>query len=147
MLLLIACTGSEDSQPQDTEPTAPTEAVLQLAFEIDDDLLTVMDEPAQGSFHGSVFAEADAGATGPVDGADSLFDFVSDPLDLSSSTSSGLAYVSEPFSPQIVWVLGCLDSDGNDCDSGDAVTIPNENKFEAVAGDNALTIQLNILQP
>ncbi|MBM4367777.1 MAG: hypothetical protein FJ102_16310 [Deltaproteobacteria bacterium] len=149
ILLLLACTGNEpDSSDSASEDSGATLATLQLSFQMDDDLIEGMDEPPAGVFRGSIYREDDATAVGMNDGAESLVDFESSSLDLSDGGGpSAVAWTSEPLEPQTLWVLGCLDSDANDCECGDPITVPNDNKFAVVPGDNALTIRMELLHP
>jgi hypothetical protein len=150
LLLLAACTSSEkDTGATDDTATAPCTGpgALDLTLAMTTDLQASMDEPAVGTFRGSVYAEADASAIGPNDGSSSLLDFTIEDVDLSSGVDGDVS-TSDPIDPQIVWVLGCLDSDDNECDSNDAVTIPNENKVEVLCGaPTPFEIYLGILQP
>ena len=57
-------------------------------------------------------------------------------------------WTTDTLAPQVVWVLGCLDSDGNDCDTQDPITVPNENKFAiAESGTTSFTVFLWMLNP
>lgn len=151
LAVLVACAGDEpgDGAPTPSETSEPTGPVtLSLAIDLDADLIPTLDEPAVGQFRGSVFAEADAGSFGPIEGAESILDFTTEELDfgeaggvLETGTTLG------PLDLQVVWVLGCFDTAGDDCESGDPITIPNENKFLLEATTEALTLQLNLLQP
>ncbi len=150
ILLLVACTGStgETGDTSVEGDTTSTLATLQLRFQMDDDLIEGMDEPPIGLFHGSIYREDDATAIGMNDGAESLVDFASSSLDLSNGGGpSEAAWTSDPLDPQTLWILGCLDSDANDCECGDPITVPNDNKFAVVPGDNALTIRMELLHP
>lgn len=153
LLWCAGCSGG-DEKTDDTAETSETgsaalgPASLVLSFDLDADLIPTMDEPATGVFRGSVFAEADASAIGPNEGAVPLADIASPVLDF--GTTGGRSPVSvtiERIAPQILWVVGCLDSDDNDCDCKDAVTLPNENKFDATSGENVLTITMSLLNP
>lgn len=149
--LAIACAGDKDAtQSGHTgEPTTPQgPATLHLSFDLDPDLIPTMNEPAMGTFRGSIFAEADVSAVGPNDGAVALVDFTSDPLDFGTvgGVLANMATVG-PIDAQIVWILGCLDSDGNDCDQGDPITIPNENKLQILPGDGDYTVTMTLLNP
>lgn len=126
---------ADDTGPSDTA-AATGPGTLSLSFRLDDDYLAAMDEPAVGTFRGSIYADEDATATGPVDGAEALQDVEVAGVDLSAGGGpTGVLHVTAPLDPQIVWVLGCLDTQGDDCgDSGDPITVPNENKFQVVAG-------------
>jgi hypothetical protein len=159
LIAVAACSSKNDDlasedtgEPPDTTATAST---LGLAFELDPDLILAMDEPATGVFHGSVFAEADASAVGPNDGATSLVDFDSAVLDFGAEggvVSVGTLLPDE-LAPQIVWILGCLDTTataddpGDDCECGDPITVPNEDKFQLAPGRNDLVVQLTLLHP
>ncbi len=147
LLLTLACTPTGDDSAGTTAPcTGP--GALDFTVAMTTDLTVSMDEPPVGTFRGSVFAEADATAIGPNDGAASLLDFTLDGVDLTATGIDSDVTKSDAIDPQIVWVLGCLDSDGNDCDENDAVTIPNENKVEVACGDpTPFEIFLGILQP
>ncbi len=151
LLLTVACTSpADDSASKDTDTTAPCTGpgALDYTVAMTVDLQVSMDEPAVGTFRGSVYAEADASAIGPNDGSSSLLDFTIEGVDLTATGIDADVTTSDPLSPQIVWVLGCLDSDDNDCDENDVVTIPNENKVEVLCGDpTPFEIYLGILQP
>lgn len=152
LLLLIAgfgsaCIGGEPDDSGDAAPTGP--GTLALSFRMDPDLLPSMAEAPAGPFRGSVFREDDATSIGPVDGARALVEFEAAALDLSADGGpSAVAWTSEPIEPQIVWVLGCLDVDANDCDEGDPITIPNENKLRIDAGvETPFEVFLGMLNP
>ena len=71
-------------------------------------------------------------------------------MEFLSSTAGGLLETDTtlgPIDPQVVWVLGCFDSDDNDCDAGDPITIPNENKLQVDATTTTLTLTLSLLSP
>lgn len=129
-------------------PTTQEPATLQLSFDLDADLIPTMDEPAAGIFKGSIYAEDQASAIGPIDGAVALADFESDPLDFGTAGGAlaDMATVG-PIEPQIVWILGCLDSDGNDCELHDPITVPNENKMQLLPGDGSYTVTMSLLNP
>ena len=134
LMVAVGCGGDKDGSDSGAEPTdtagdtdAQTgPATLHLSFDLDPDLIPTMDEPAAGTFKGSVFAEADASAVGPNEGAVPLADFESEPIDFDTTggVRANLATVG-PIDAQIVWILGCLDSDANECDTHDAITVPN----------------------
>jgi hypothetical protein len=157
LALILACTSSE-KDPSDTGggDTGATDSAsctgpgaLSLTVRMDADFTASMEEPPVGDFHGSVFADADADGMGPVDGASSLLDFTIPDVDLTDGGGPDTdALVTDAIDPQIVWVLGCLDSDANDCDHGDMVTIPGQNKVEVLCGaPTAFEIYLGITQP
>lgn len=143
--LLVACSSEKD----DTGTPAPGPGTLTLSFQMDDDYLASMDEPAVGTFRGSIYAEADASAVGPVDGAVSMQDLEVADIDLTDAGGPTAAMVTtDPFDAQIVWILGCLDTDGNDCDHNDPITVPNDNKVEILAdADTPFTVYFGMLNP
>lgn len=150
LVLLAACSGKDDGPTGgDSSPATPTgPAEFRISIDLDPDLVPAMDEPAVGVFRGSVFAEADATSFGPVEGAASLLDFTTEELDF--DTTGGLretATTVGPVDPQIVWILGCFDTAGDDCETGDPITIPNENKLEVTSATESLTLTLSLLQP
>jgi hypothetical protein len=154
--LLAACSGGDERKTDPETGGTPTEtggaetgpATLRLSFDLDSDLIAQMDEPAAGVFRGSIYAEADASAIGPNDGAAPLLDFTSDALDFGTAGGAlpGGAPVG-PLDPQIVWVLGCFDTAGDDCECGDPITIPNENKLQITPGEGDYTVTMSLLHP
>lgn len=152
LLLLLACappadTAAAEDSAADAAPTGP--GTLALSFRMDDDYLPEMDEPAVGVFRGSIYAEDDASAVGPVEGAASLLDLEIEGVDLSADGGpTAVLAVTEPLDPQIVWVLGCLDTAADDCEVGDPITVPNENKLEVVAEtETPFEVYLGMLLP
>jgi hypothetical protein len=151
-LALAACGGDADGTdtPADhsggATPTGPV--TVGLGIDLDADLIPTMAEPAVGVFRGSVFAEDQATSFGPIEGAVSLQDFTTEPLDFGTAGGT-LTTTTElgPLDPQILWVLGCFDGDDNDCDAGDPITVPNENKFQVDATTTTLTLTLSLLSP
>lgn len=123
--------------------------VLELSFQMDADYIPSMDEPPVGSFRGSIYAEADASAIGPNDGSEPLLDFTVDDIDLTDGGGpTGPLWSTDTLASQIVWVLGCLDSDGNDCDTHDPITVPNENKLQIEpSGTTSFTVYMGMLNP
>lgn len=145
LLALLACTGSGD----DSSTPAPTTGALALTFRMDADYIASMSEPPVGTFRGSIYAEADASAVGPDEGASSLVDFTAEGVDLSDGGGpTRTPFVTEALDPQVVWVLGCLDTTGDECEAGDPITVPNENKVEVLAGDaTPFEVYLGMLHP
>lgn len=157
LLLLLACTGSDkDSGPVDSSGDSATSGgpgTLALTFRMEDDYIATMakvgEEPV-GTFGGSIFAEEDATELGPNKGAVSLEDFDVELNLLPDGGPTGVVYTTEPLDPQVVWILGCLDSDANDeCgDQGDPITRPSENKFQVVADtESTVEVFLGMLRP
>lgn len=151
-LALAACSGDDPTDGpaghsgSTTTPTGPV--TVGLSIDLDPDLIAAMAEPAAGVFRGSVFAEDQATSFGPIEGAVSLQDFTTEPLDFGTAGGT-LETTTElgPLDPQILWVLGCFDGDDNDCDAGDPITVPNENKFQVDAATTTLTLTLGLLSP
>jgi len=154
---VLACTGGSDdtgdSAPVDTAPpTGP--GTLAISVKMDDDMVVDLvedGESANAMVSGSVFAEADVDpSSGPVDGATSLGDFGL-MVDLSNQGGpSAVIYTTEPIEPQIVYILGCMDSDNSgECgDEGDPVTLPPTNKAQVVAeAETPFTMVLGIRRP
>ncbi len=130
----------------DTGEVGP--ATLDLQFTMDADLIEDMSEPPVGIFRGSIYAEADASALGPADRAVPLLDFVSDSIDLTvGGGPSPVAFSTDTLDAQIIWILGCLDADANECEKGDPITFPNDNKFAIVAGPNLIDVTMELLNP
>jgi hypothetical protein len=154
-LLFLACTGAEpvDTAPADTDtvPTGP--GTLALTFRMDDDYIAVMAESGEtpvGPFEGSIFAEADANELGPVEGAVALLDFSVELDLLPDGGPTAALYTTTPLDPQVVWVLGCLNSDASaECgDEGDPITRPSENKFQVVAEvETTIEVYMGMLRP
>lgn len=145
---LFACSTNTDSGAADSAPPAPTVATLSLSFQMDGDLIENMSEPPVGIFRGSVYAEDQASPVGPVEGAVSLLDFESGEIDLSvAGGPSEVAFAGGELDAQVIWVLGCLDSDANECECDDPITVPNDNKVGIVLGDNPITVKMELLHP
>lgn len=148
LLLLLACAKDPPAQTGDTGgATGP--GTLRLSFAMDADLIPTMAEAASGTFRGSVYAEADASAVGPNDGAVALFDFEAPGIAMDAGgEDSAVALTTEPLDAAVVWVLGCLDTAGDDCECGDPITIPNENKVAVPAAtETPITVTMSLLHP
>lgn len=149
LLFFLACGSStHDSEKGDSVPVA-TDGTLSLTFRMDDDYLETMPDAAVGTFRGSIYAEADASAIGPNEGAASLQDFTADGVDLTvDGGPADVVFVTDPLPVGIVWILGCLDVDGNDCDAYDPITIPNENKTTVEGGvETPFEVYMGMLNP
>lgn len=153
----LACTPDEaDTGTVDSADSAGSTGpgTLAISVKMEDDLLIDLaddGETAVATVSGEVFAEADVeDGSGPIAGAVALGDFSAD-VDLSDDGGpSAVIYTTVELDPQIVYVLGCLDSDANgDCgDEGDPVTFPSQNKFQVVAGvETPITMQLGLRRP
>lgn len=153
----LACTPDETETgsvgtADSAEPTGP--GTLAISVQMEDDLLQDLaddGESAVATVGGEVYAEVDVeAASGPIAGAVPLGQF-SETVDLSDEGGpSGVLLVTAPLDPQIVYVLGCLDTDANgDCgDEGDPVTFPTQNKFQVFAGlETPVIMQLGLRRP
>lgn len=149
-LLLLACTsGSPDDTGAPVDSTDTSPGTLLLAFQMEEDLIVSMDVPPVGTFYGSIYAEEDATAAGPVDSAVPLEDISAD-LDLTDHGGpTGVLYTTQPLDAAVVWVLGCLDVDANGCgDEDDPITVPNENKVMVPVGTGTtFTVYMSMLRP
>lgn len=162
--LLLACMGEkttvdDTAPPDDSGEDSGTDdpcfrvdggaGTLALTFEMDADYIEVMSEPPVGTFYGSVFACEDASAVGPNDDATALLDIEIGGLDLSSEGGPvDPGFTTDAVSAEYVWVLGCLDSDGNGCDKGDPVTVPSANRVVVVPDQStAMNVYFGILNP
>ncbi|MSP55731.1 MAG: hypothetical protein EXR69_09040 [Myxococcales bacterium] len=154
-LALAACTdgGTGDSaaadESDDSDSVIGGTGSLALSFEMEADLIPSMENAPVGTFEGSIYAEADGTAIGPNEDAVSLEDFSAE-VDLSNDGGpSGVACTTGTLDAGVVWVLGCLDVDGNGCgDEGDPITIPNENKVViAVDVETPFTVVMSMLRP
>lgn len=147
-----AATDADSGATADTADTAAATGpgTLALSFRLDEDYVAAMAEPAVGTFRGSIFAEDDASSTGPVDGAEALQDLEVADVDLTAGGGpTGVLVVTSPLEPQVVWILGCLDTEGDDCgDPGDPITVPNENKVAVVAAtETSVEVFFGMLMP
>jgi hypothetical protein len=153
---LLACSGADDKDSgggdsaADTTPSGP--GTLALTFRMNADYIPAMEENGEepiGTFGGSIYKEADATETGPVDGAVPIGDISVD-IDLTDGGGpTDVLYRTDPLDPQIVWILGCLDSDANGCgDVGDPITVPATNKFQVEPGvESTIEIYMGMLRP
>lgn len=163
LLLAFACSGDskesvESSTTLDSADTAVDDGcsrvegatgTLALTFAMEADYIPTMDEPPVGTFRGSVFACTDATAVGPVDGAVALLDINVEAVDLQPDGGpTEVLFHSDALPSERVWVLGCLDTDANDCDKHDPVTKPSSNRV-VVAPDveTPFNVFFGILNP
>ena len=143
-LLLAACPTADDDDGQrddDDSAEAPTQGTLAISFRIDEDWAAAMDEPALGPFRATIFRTDEVSGVGPDDGAQELESIFVQEVDLTGSgLSSPTLYVTGELNAGWVTVLGFLDSDSNSVephrpDEGDPVTLPNDNAFEVIGGE------------
>ncbi len=169
LLLLIACTGdpkesagttgSTDSGTGDTgdDPCDVVDGAtgtISVSFQMEEDYIAVMDEPPVGTFRGSLYRCLDATAIGPVEGAVSVVDITVEGVDLSGASGdpvggpTGALWTSDALPAEKLWLLGCLDSDGNDCDYNDPITLPNENRVTVTPDtETPFTVDMGALNP
>ncbi len=152
LLALTACT-SDLTTPSDTGTPAPTEGTLALTFRIDTDYQAAMDEPAIGTFYGSFWRGSEVTSLGPDDGAEDLGG-IEVALDLTAANPTGVLLTSDPLPAEEIVVLGFLDSDANavlgapEPDTKDPVTLPNDNDFDVVGGEETtVEVFLGFLNP
>ena len=144
LIALLACGdkdsgGASDSGGADTGPAA-TEGTLALTFRIDTDYQALMDEEAVGTFYGAYWLGEEVTSLGPDEGAESLGS-IEVAVDLRDGGGPTAVLVTSPPLPvtEIV-ILGFLDSDGNadpgdpSPDNKDPVTLPSQNDFDVVGG-------------
>ena len=158
VLFVTACSGgavdSDTSAPVDTDTgpvtcaDATTTGSLALSLAMEEDYIPSMDEPPIGTFRASVFRGEDVTAIGPVEGAVALDDIEVANVDL--TTGGGPVDLATALELPVcrVVILGCLDSDANDCDQKDAITLPNDNGFQVVVGvSTPVQVFLGLLNP
>ena len=156
-ILLTACAdkATDTSTSDDTaEVETPTTGSLALRFSIDEDYAAVMDEPPTGKFYGSFWRGEDVDALGPMEGSESLGTFqvmIDLPMD---GSQTEVLFTKEDLPAQEVYILGFLDSDGNNDpensnpDAKDPVTIPSENDFDVVGGETTeVNVFMSMLYP
>ncbi|MCB9765494.1 MAG: hypothetical protein H6739_37315 [Alphaproteobacteria bacterium] len=150
LLLLLACAAAPDDAAVDT---APTVGALSVRFDIDPNQAAVMDEPPVGTVYCGIYEGDDIEGTGPVEGAEQPYPNFSVALDLTAGPS-GFVHDYPELDPGWWGVLCFMDSDGNVIpestgpDDGDPVTLPYENIFEVVAGqETEATVVFGILNP
>ena len=143
LLSLIACADppADSKTPDgDTAGSAPGEGTLALSFRIDTDYQTNMEEPAVGTFYGSYWLADEVSGIGPDEGAVDLGS-IEVAVDLTAANPTAVLLVSPPLPATEVVILGFLDSDGNSTadarrpDAKDPVTLPSDNDFDVVGGE------------
>ena len=157
VLLVAGCTGGapETDSPADTDtaPVACADATetgsLTLSLAMEADYIPSMDEAPVGTFRASVFRGEDVTAIGPNDGAVSLHEIEVAGVDLTDGGGPvDLATTVADLPACRVVILGCLDSDDNDCELHDAITLPNDNGFQVVGGASTpVQVFLGLLNP
>lgn len=163
--LLWACTGTvQESGTKESEITEDSTAdsednpcvrvegatgTLALSFAMEPDYIPSMEEPPMGNYRGSIYSCEQGSAVGPVEGSVPLLDLVV-PVDLvpTNGGETGVLHVTEPISAEWVWVMGCLDTDGNDCDKKDPITRPSDNRVVVLPdAETPFTVYFGMLNP
>ena len=151
VFFLIAC-ASSDSVEDTAAP--PTEGSFAVRFQIDSDWQAEMQEEAVGPFWGSVFDAWDVDNTGPYEGTEAIAPIDVEHLDLTAGGPTEVLWTSGPIELERICVLGFLDTDANadpedpDPDTKDPVTLPNDNKFYTVFGEESeITVWFKFLNP
>lgn len=159
VLFVAGCSGgaaeteTDTAVDTDTGPTSCADATatgaLALSLAMEADYIPSMDEPPVGTFRASVFRGEDVSAIGPNDGAVSLHEIEVAGVDLTVDGGPvDLATTVADLPACRVVILGCLDSDANDCDQHDAITLPNANGFVVVAdATTPVQVFLGLLNP
>lgn len=160
--LLAACTTTSSTDADDTGDSGDTvpagENRLKLTFQIDDALVEQLDEGdslVDGPFRGALWVADDTTDLGPKDGATSVAGISVATMTLSEDGDpTEVLWTSEPLDAGFYRVLGFFDSDGNldpddaDPDDGDPVTLPSENEFEIVDGQDTVGgVYFGLLKP
>jgi len=152
--LTAACGPSDDDDSAPAE-VPPTHGTLAVSFALDEDYAAEMDEPAIGSFWGSIYDAEQVSGIGPDDDAVELGSIYVELVDLTNpELTSAVLFVTEPLEARWVTILGFLDSDANsleddrDPDDGDPVTLPHQNEHLVVAGEEiAAEVFFGFLNP
>lgn len=159
LLGLVACSGGPIDTATDTDTDTDVPALtcaeisatgtLAISVSLLTDLIPSMDEPPVGIFYGSVFAGEDVTGAGPSDTAVPIADITTGTLDLTSGGPVDAALSIPNIPACTIAILGCLDTDANDCDKHDPVTFPNNNRFQVAGGatPTPVTVYLRLLNP
>lgn len=155
LLLLVALACSGKDQHSDSPEPVPTEGTLAFTFRIDTDWMDAMEEPPVGSFWGDIFLSSQVTGAGPDEGAEVLGSIYVELVDLTPDGGpSEVLFTSEALPVGEVTVLGFLDSDANSTeddrgpDDKDPVTLPNDNEFDVVGGEETVAeIFFGLLNP
>ncbi|MFM2161749.1 MAG: hypothetical protein RLZZ383_1261 [Pseudomonadota bacterium] len=136
-------TGADTATGSDT-PTATT-GTLAVRFRIDDDwgdAVLADGESLLGNYWGDFYLSDDVTGIGPNEGASALASVQATDVDLTDYVNGTEVLLTLADLPAgYVTALGFFDSDGNadpsspNPDSGDPVTLPNENEFEVIGGE------------
>ena len=156
-MFLAACVDKSTDTASADEPVeveTPSTGTLALRFSIDEDYAAIMDEAPAGIFYGSFWHAEDVDALGPIEGSESIASFRAEielPMD---GSQSEVLFTQDDLPAQEVYILGFLDSDGNNDpestgpDSKDPVTIPSDNDFDVVGGETTeVNVHMSMLYP
>jgi hypothetical protein len=154
MLLATGCPAVDDDDSAEPTP-APTHGTLAVSFGIDDDWAAQMDEPAVGGFWGTIFWADEVSGIGPEDDAEELGSIYVEVVDMTGPTlATDVLFTTEPLLAGWVTILGFVDSDANSTeadrgpDENDPVTLPNDNQFEVIAGqESPAQVYFDFLNP
>ncbi len=159
LILALACAdkdgeGVETGETGEAVDTGSAEGTLLLTFAMDPDYMAIMDEEAVGSFWGSFWRDEDVSGVGPAEGAEDLGGIYVETVDLRPDGGpTEVLFTSEALSGAVV-VLGFVDSDGNadpenpDPDDKDPVTLPGDNEFEVIPGEETvIQVFFGLLNP
>lgn len=160
LLIALACAdkdGTDTGEPGETGETGDTaggEGTLALTFALDPDYMAIMEEEPVGTFYGSFWRDEDVSSIGPAEGAEDLGGIRVEGIDLRPDGGpTSVLFTSGPLSGSVV-VLGFLDSDANadpddpSPDDKDPVTLPADNEFEVVPGqETTVEVFFGFLNP
>ena len=132
-----------------------TEGILLLRFRIDTDYLALMEEQPTGPFYGAFWRGSEVSSIGPEDGAESLGAIYVEEFTLPTDGSpTEVLLIQDDLPAEEVIVLGFMDSDGNAAvtdpapDGKDPVTLPNDNDFDVIGGEETeVTVFFGFLNP
>ena len=158
LLVLVAClsacapsgddatdTAQTADSATETDTPAATTGTLAIRFRIDDDWgdsVIADGESFLGNYWGDFYRSDDVTGIGPNEGSVALASVQATDVDLTDYVNGTEVLLTLADLPA-GWVtaLGFFDSDGNadpsspNPDSGDPVTLPNENEFEVIGGE------------
>ena len=157
LFFLWGCTAEvkDSAEMVEQEQNAPQEGTLLFRFAMDVDYMAEMQEAAEGKFHASIYLGDEVSSIGPEEGAESLANvFVENVILPTDGSATEVLLVVPNLPADEVVVLGFLDSDDNadpddpGPDSKDPVTLPSDNDFDVVGGEETeATIFFGFLNP
>ncbi len=146
---------NDSAEMVEQEQSTSQQGTLLFRFAMDVDYMAEMQEAAEGSFHASIYLGDEVSSIGPEEGAESLANIFVEEVVLPTDGSATDVLLTVPNLPaDEVVVLGFLDSDDNADsddprpDSKDPVTLPSDNDFDVVGGEETeATIFFGFLSP